>query len=51
MAAYNMGPKNVRTVAKMDVGSPGGDYSNDVMARAKEAKKLSEKSTVKTNRN
>uniref|UniRef100_A0A671VUL1 Lysozyme g n=1 Tax=Sparus aurata TaxID=8175 RepID=A0A671VUL1_SPAAU len=34
IAAYNMGVGNVRTVANVDVGSTGGDYSNDVVARA-----------------
>ncbi|WP_245591976.1 LysM peptidoglycan-binding domain-containing protein [Cystobacter fuscus] len=34
VAAYNMGPRNVQTVANMDVGSTGGDYSSDVWARA-----------------
>uniref|UniRef100_A0A8C4GYC0 Lysozyme g n=1 Tax=Dicentrarchus labrax TaxID=13489 RepID=A0A8C4GYC0_DICLA len=34
IAAYNMGDKNVRTVENVDGGSTGGDYSNDVVARA-----------------
>ncbi|WP_395848566.1 LysM peptidoglycan-binding domain-containing protein [Cystobacter fuscus] len=34
VAAYNMGTDDVRTVANMDVGSTGGDYSSDVWARA-----------------
>ncbi|XP_073318871.1 lysozyme g-like [Pagrus major] len=34
IAAYNMGAGNVRTVERVDVGSTGGDYSNDVVARA-----------------
>ncbi|KAK2838997.1 hypothetical protein Q7C36_013811 [Tachysurus vachellii] len=34
IAAYNMGPGNVRTYERMDIGSQGDDYSNDVVARA-----------------
>ncbi|XP_041838947.1 lysozyme g-like [Melanotaenia boesemani] len=34
IAAYNMGVGNVRTIKNMDVGSTGGDYSSDVVARA-----------------
>jgi len=34
IAAYNMGDGNVRSIENMDVGSTGGDYSNDVAARA-----------------
>jgi peptidoglycan hydrolase-like protein with peptidoglycan-binding domain len=34
VAVYNSGPGNVRTQAGMDVGTTGGDYSNDVWARA-----------------
>ncbi|MCP3103132.1 transglycosylase SLT domain-containing protein [Myxococcus sp. K15C18031901] len=34
VAAYNSGPKNVRTIQNMDVGTTGNDYSNDVWARA-----------------
>jgi peptidoglycan hydrolase-like protein with peptidoglycan-binding domain len=34
VAAYNMGPAKVQTIAHMDVGSTGGDYSSDVWARA-----------------
>ncbi|CAK6953375.1 lysozyme g-like [Scomber scombrus] len=34
IAAYNMGDKNVRTQEHMDVGTTGGDYSSDVVARA-----------------
>ncbi|XP_067312758.1 lysozyme g-like [Pseudorasbora parva] len=34
ISAYNTGPKNVRTYERMDVGTTGGDYSNDVVARA-----------------
>ncbi|MCE9672294.1 transglycosylase SLT domain-containing protein [Myxococcus stipitatus] len=34
VAAYNAGPKNVRTLQNMDVGTTGNDYSNDVWARA-----------------
>lgn len=35
VAAYNMGPKFVRTQTNMDAGSTGGDYSADVWARAR----------------
>ncbi|XP_055864300.1 glycine, glutamate and proline-rich protein-like [Biomphalaria glabrata] len=34
VAAYNFGTRNVQTWAGVDVGTTGGDYSNDVMARA-----------------
>ncbi|KAK9963608.1 hypothetical protein ABG768_006779 [Culter alburnus] len=34
ISAYNAGVKNVRTYERMDVGTTGGDYSNDVVARA-----------------
>ncbi|XP_058253662.1 lysozyme g-like isoform X1 [Hemibagrus wyckioides] len=34
IAAYNLGPGNVRTYERMDIGSPGDDYSSDVVARA-----------------
>ncbi|XP_029902615.1 lysozyme g-like [Myripristis murdjan] len=34
LAAYNMGASNVRTYEGMDVGTTGGDYANDVSARA-----------------
>ncbi|KAJ8015210.1 hypothetical protein DPEC_G00023770 [Dallia pectoralis] len=34
ISAYNAGDKNVRTYARMDVGTTGGDYSNDVVARS-----------------
>ncbi|RKH87459.1 hypothetical protein D7Y21_18990 [Corallococcus sp. AB045] len=34
VAAYNSGPGNVRTLAGMDQGTTGNDYSNDVWARA-----------------
>lgn len=34
IASYNMGDRNVRTIENMDVGSAGGDYSSDVVARA-----------------
>ncbi|XP_058252176.1 lysozyme g-like isoform X1 [Hemibagrus wyckioides] len=34
IAAYNLGPRNVRTYERMDIGSPGDDYSSDVVARA-----------------
>ncbi|XP_059147201.1 glycine, glutamate and proline-rich protein-like [Physella acuta] len=35
VAAYNFGVKNVWTWSGVDVGTTGGDYSNDVIARAK----------------
>ncbi len=35
VAGYNMGPGNVKSLDKMDVGTTGGDYSQDVMGRAK----------------
>ncbi|XP_050405798.1 glycine, glutamate and proline-rich protein, partial [Patella vulgata] len=34
VSAYNAGVGNVATVARMDIGTTGNDYSNDVMARA-----------------
>ncbi|XP_059160496.1 glycine, glutamate and proline-rich protein-like isoform X2 [Physella acuta] len=34
VAAYNFGVSNVHTWTGIDVGTTGGDYSNDVMARA-----------------
>ena len=34
VAAYNFGISNVRTIARMDIGTTGNDYSSDVMARA-----------------
>jgi peptidoglycan hydrolase-like protein with peptidoglycan-binding domain/soluble lytic murein transglycosylase-like protein len=34
IVAYNSGPDNVRTIAGMDRGTTGNDYSNDVWARA-----------------
>jgi soluble lytic murein transglycosylase-like protein len=34
VAAYNSGPGNVKTIAGMDIGTTGNDYSNDVWARA-----------------
>ncbi|KAL7863672.1 hypothetical protein SRHO_G00126560 [Serrasalmus rhombeus] len=34
IAAYNFGPGNVRTYERMDIGTPGDDYSSDVVARA-----------------
>ncbi|XP_060783349.1 lysozyme g-like [Neoarius graeffei] len=34
ISAYNRGPGNVRTYERMDVGTSGGDYANDVVARA-----------------
>lgn len=33
-AAYNSGVGNVRTIAGMDIGTTGNDYSSDVVARA-----------------
>ena len=35
VAAYNMGPGNVRTLKDLDKGTTGDNYSEDVMARAK----------------
>jgi peptidoglycan hydrolase-like protein with peptidoglycan-binding domain len=35
VSAYNQGPGGVRTLDRMDVGSTGNDYSNDVWARAR----------------
>ncbi|XP_076878581.1 lysozyme g-like isoform X2 [Brachyhypopomus gauderio] len=34
ISAYNAGVGNVRTYERMDFGTTGGDYSNDVVARA-----------------
>ena len=34
ICAYNSGVSNVRTYKNMDVGTTGGDYSNDVTARS-----------------
>ncbi|KAJ8332323.1 hypothetical protein SKAU_G00426780 [Synaphobranchus kaupii] len=34
ISAYNAGDKNVRTYEKMDIGTTGDDYANDVVARA-----------------
>nr|XP_032802807.1 lysozyme g-like isoform X1 [Petromyzon marinus] len=34
ISAYNAGPRNVRSYDKMDVGTTGNDYANDVVARA-----------------
>ena len=34
VAAYNMGPGNVRTRERIDKGTTGGDYSKDVLHRA-----------------
>ena len=34
VAAYNFGVGNVQSWANLDVGTTGGDYSNDVIARA-----------------
>ncbi|XP_051513564.1 lysozyme g-like [Myxocyprinus asiaticus] len=34
ISAYNAGLGNVRTYERMDVGTTGGDYANDVVARA-----------------
>uniref|UniRef100_A0A8C8VKP2 Lysozyme g n=1 Tax=Pelusios castaneus TaxID=367368 RepID=A0A8C8VKP2_9SAUR len=39
ISAYNGGEGNVRSYDKMDVGTPGDDYANDVVARAKFYKK------------
>jgi len=38
VAAYNMGTGNVRTWNNLDVGTTGGDYSKDVMLRARALK-------------
>ena len=35
VAAYNMGPGNVKSVENLDIGTTGNDYSQDVMLRAK----------------
>ncbi|CAL1531702.1 unnamed protein product [Lymnaea stagnalis] len=35
VAAYNFGTKNVQTWGGVDVGTTQGDYSNDIIARAK----------------
>ncbi|WP_249039665.1 transglycosylase SLT domain-containing protein, partial [Archangium gephyra] len=34
LVAYNSGVGNVKTIARMDIGTTGNDYSNDVWARA-----------------
>ena len=34
VAAYNAGPGNIKTVAHMDVGTTGNDYSADVLSKA-----------------
>jgi len=34
ISAYNAGVKNVRSYERMDVGTAGDDYANDVVARA-----------------
>lgn len=34
IAAYNMGDGNVHSYENVDVNTTGGDYSNDVVARA-----------------
>ncbi|KAL6479911.1 hypothetical protein MHYP_G00109440 [Metynnis hypsauchen] len=34
ISAYNAGVRNVRTYERMDIGTTGNDYSNDVVARA-----------------
>ncbi|KAG7486174.1 lysozyme g-like [Solea senegalensis] len=34
IAAYNMGPRNVHSYDRVDENTTGGDYSNDVVARA-----------------
>ncbi|NXF54438.1 LYG protein, partial [Oceanites oceanicus] len=39
ISAYNIGPGNVRSYDRMDVGTPHDDYSNDVVARAQYYKK------------
>uniref|UniRef100_A0A8C3TCH6 Lysozyme g n=1 Tax=Chelydra serpentina TaxID=8475 RepID=A0A8C3TCH6_CHESE len=35
ISAYNAGLQNVQTYDKMDIGTTGNDYANDVVARAK----------------
>ncbi|XP_067416045.1 lysozyme g-like [Emydura macquarii macquarii] len=35
VSAYNGGVGNVQSYEKMDIGTPGDDYANDVIARAK----------------
>ncbi|XP_054830954.1 lysozyme g-like [Eublepharis macularius] len=35
ISAYNAGPCNVQSYDKMDIGTTGNDYANDVTARAK----------------
>ena len=35
ISAYNAGIRNVRIYERMDVGTTGNDYANDVAARAK----------------
>lgn len=40
VAGYNMGPSKVKTLEKMDEGTTGGNYSSDVMLRAKAYKAL-----------
>ncbi|KAJ8255162.1 hypothetical protein GJAV_G00201740 [Gymnothorax javanicus] len=39
ISAYNAGPGNVKTYDRMDIGTTGNDYSNDVVARAQWFKK------------
>ncbi|MCJ8733818.1 hypothetical protein PDJAM_G00227930 [Pangasius djambal] len=34
ISAYNAGPGNVRSYERMDIGTTGDDYANDVVARA-----------------
>lgn len=40
IAAYNFGPDDVRTMANLDKGSTGHDYSSDVLARAQYFKRI-----------
>ena len=40
VAAYNAGPGNVRTIAYMDSGTTGNNYSADVLKRAEGFKRL-----------
>uniref|UniRef100_A0A674HW34 Lysozyme g n=1 Tax=Terrapene triunguis TaxID=2587831 RepID=A0A674HW34_9SAUR len=35
ISAYNAGLRNVQSYDKMDIGTTGNDYANDVVARAK----------------
>ncbi|XP_078403805.1 lysozyme g-like 1 [Cetorhinus maximus] len=39
ISAYNAGPRNVQTYSRVDIGTTGNDYANDVVARAQWLKK------------